>query len=189
MEHQHDAHPMTFERILLKFEKMHAALVSIKNIFHEFATTNGDMSLSNLTGAMKKLHGSMTEDEVKDLFDFVDVDDSHSISLKEFLACLTIGIVLNKFGTEKITDDGHSDEIKEMLNLIVSAYLLFDVKGEGLIRKTQVEKILEEAGKKKTNNSMLSQQRWQQMDWDGNGTIDFAEFIHAFSTWVDVEEE
>lgn len=26
-------------------------------------------------------------------------------------------------------------------------------------------------------------------DWDSNGTIDFAEFVFAFSSWVDIEDE
>jgi len=28
---------------------------------------------------------------------------------------------------------------------------------------------------------------WQ--DWDANGTIDFAEFVVAFSGWVDINDE
>jgi len=26
-------------------------------------------------------------------------------------------------------------------------------------------------------------------DWDANGTIDFAEFVFSFTSWVDVDEE
>lgn len=26
-------------------------------------------------------------------------------------------------------------------------------------------------------------------DWDANGMIDFAEFVHTFSDWVDIEED
>ncbi len=25
-------------------------------------------------------------------------------------------------------------------------------------------------------------------DWDDNGTIDFAEFVFAFTSWVDIDE-
>lgn len=29
----------------------------------------------------------------------------------------------------------------------------------------------------------------QLQDWDANGTIDFAEFVYSFTSWVDVDEE
>lgn len=84
---------------------------------------------------------------------------------------------------------GHNLEIKEMLNLIVSAYLIFDPEGKGYIEKSGIEKMLAEDGKKGGNNAMLSQQRWDEMDWDANGTIDFAEFVYSFTSWVDLTEE
>lgn len=30
---------------------------------------------------------------------------------------------------------------------------------------------------------------FETQDWDANGTIDFAEFVHTFSDWVDIEED
>lgn len=194
-ENKKSEHIMTLERILLKFEKMHEALTHIKKVYHEFAPT-GEMNMTNLKDSLHQLHGIMTDSEVADLFDFVDVDLSRSISLKEFLACLTIGMVLDAFPSLDVTDDSDksksdfkSKEIKEMLGLIVSAYLLFDSTGEGYIRRTSVEKILEETGHKAGSNAMLSQQRWKELDWDANGTIDFAEFINSFSAWVDINED
>ena len=50
-----------------------------------------------------------------------------------------------------------------MLNLVVSAYLIFDPDGKGFIEKTQVEKMMEEHGHKQGSNAMLSQQRWSEM--------------------------
>ena len=224
-----DAHPMTFERILLKFEKMNSALFFVKTVYYEYSTGHS-MNLDQLQAALTRLHGTMKKEEIVALFDFVDVDESHSVSLKEFLACLTIGHVLDAFpdlsrpmteddmklveknstplqsplGTPKSTNAKgtspkgnrvslllikNNKEIKEMLNLITSAYLLFDDKAEGFIRKSSVEKMLEEEGHKVGGNAMLSQQKWKEMDWDANGTIDFAEFINSFSTWVDMGED
>lgn len=28
-----------------------------------------------------------------------------------------------------------------------------------------------------------------KQDWDANGTIDFAEFVFSFTSWVDVDED
>lgn len=67
--------------------------------------------------------------------------------------------------------------------------MIFDKEGEGFIRKTSVEKILEESGHKEGGGHALSDQRWSEMDWDRHGTIDFGEFVFTFSSWVDVDEE
>ena len=57
----------------------------------------------------------------------------------------------------------HKDEIKDMLSLIVSAYLIFDPEGKGYIERNNVEVMLEEHGHKQGDNAMLSQQRWNEM--------------------------
>ena len=60
---------------------------------------------------------------------------------------------------------GHQLEVKEMLNLIVSAYLIFDPQGKGYIERSGIEKTLDEHGNKGNHksNAVLSQQRWAEM--------------------------
>ena len=91
--------------------------------------------------------------------------------MKEFLVALTIGMVLevipafsdihNTPTTQQTKQAGmppapikrsfsvllgHNHEIKEMLNLIVSAYLIFDVEGRGYISRDVIENMIEEVG-------------------------------------------
>jgi hypothetical protein len=54
------------------------------------------------------------------------------------------------------------EEINMVLNLIVSAYLLFDPNGNGYISRESVQGMIEE-GKGKNSNAMLSQDRWGEM--------------------------
>eukprot|EP01042_Synura_sphagnicola_P000805 gene805-892_t len=182
---------------------------------------------------MVLLHGDVTKEEVMELFDFVDIDDSKLIDLKEFLVALCVGYILEvipAFSTKEdsssytfssnrpsqrntdaenfspvLVEDvpseqrkpqrtvsgfmGKGNEVREMLNLIVTAYLLFDPEAQGYIEKTAVEKLLEEDGHKQGKNALLSEQKWKEMDWDANGTIDFAEFVISFSSWMDVTDE
>jgi len=212
--------PMSFEKILLKFDKLRIVIDYVRAIFNEVAT-DGKLDHSGLQSAMKRLEVNMTLDDILDLFDFIDVQETKSISLKEFLVALTIGMVLDvipALAVRKPTDTsisitvpgpedssqllhekpvirrsfsglmGHNSEIKDMLNLIVNAYLIFDPDGKGYIEKSGVHKLIEEQGSK-GKNPILSQQRWDDMDWDGNGTIDFAEFVFSFTTWLDIDEE
>ena len=174
-------------------------LKQIKTVFNTFCGDSVGISLDGLQQAMSLLHGEMTRDEVMELFDFVDIDDSKLIDMKEFLVALTVGYVLevipafssnqwsqvrsaspvnrdkkstqdfSNIGPEQPTKGSMSgyinkhSEIKEMLNLIVTAYLLFDPQAEGFIRKTMVEKLMEEDGHREGSNCILSEQRWKEM--------------------------
>lgn len=195
--------PMSFEKILLRFEKLRVVIAYIKAIFKEQSKDKAGLNFEGLKEALRILHGPMERQEIAELFEFVDLDDSKIIEFKEFLVALTVGHVLNILPQNSTAAEGSSarqvnltqvqgltckaEDIDMILNLIVSAYLLFDPKGLGHIdRKAVTSLICESSGKK---NAMLSQQRWDEMDWDANGSIDFPEFVQAFSSWVDLEGE
>ena len=76
------------------------------------------------------------------------------------------------------------DEIHYLVHWLVAAYLLFDPNTVGYITKDVVEGMMEEKGHHAGALSFLSDQRWQEMDWDKNGSISFAEFCFAFTGWV-----
>jgi len=203
-------HRISFEKILLKFEKLRIVLGYVRTTFNEIAT-NGHLDHNGLQKAMKRLDVHMSMDELMELFDFIDLSATHQISLKEFFVALTVGVVLDAIpilGSKKTTHVsiikpvpappikrsfstllGHQNEVGEMLDLVVSAYLIFDPEGKGYIEKKSVEQMMEEHGHKAGSNAMLSQQRWSEMDWDSNGSIDFAEFVYSFTSWLDIEDE
>ena len=72
-------------------------IMCIKNVFLEISSSEGKSSLdiNGLTRAMKKLHGDMSDEDVRSLFDFIDLDTSHEIEIKEFLVALVIGYILD----------------------------------------------------------------------------------------------
>lgn len=193
-------HTMTFEKILLSFSRLRTVLAFIRALFGEKAAGASGLQFEGLQLALEVLHGPMEKKQVGLLFDFVDIDASQEIEYKEFLVALTTGHVLETISpgdnfddTAKITlENGMQTtnaEIKNVLNLIVSAYLLFDPKGNGVIERNAVGGLIDEGGKHMSSNAMLSKERWDEMDWDSNGTIDFAEFVFAFSSWVDIDDE
>ena len=162
---------------------------------------------TGLKKAITSLKGSPpSEEEVKEIFNFADLHEDVRINLKEFVVALTLGVVLDSinFGKEKVqlapsprrlsmsSFFGHPKEVYDMLRLIVSAYLLFDINGDSCIYKENVTKLLEEGGPsgsgQNSNYGMLSQERWKELDWDMNGTIDLAEFVNAFTLWVDMDD-
>ena len=187
--------PITFEKILLKFDKLRIVTGYIRDMFNEVAV-NGHLDHDGLENTMKKLGVDMQLEEMLDLFDFINVQEQKAISIKEFLVALTVGMVLDAIpslvtqpslivGENDVNNGGgsggggnggersmsgfrgHKHEVKEMLNLIVSAYLLFDPQGKGYIERSGIEKTLDEHGDKmgghRHSNPVLSQQRWAEM--------------------------
>ena len=37
--------------------------------------------------------------------------------------------------------------------------------------------------------SLISEERWNEMDWNRNGEIDFSDFVIGFSKWVVCDDE
>jgi hypothetical protein len=141
---------------------------------------------------------TLRRQEIAELFDFVDLDDSKMIEFKEFLVALTVGEgpllcsfhsfpplshhlplllapghVLNILPQQGSTRQAilpevegiacRAEDIDMVLNLIVSAYLLFDPKGVGEINKNSVTNMISEAKGTGKKNAMLSEQRWNDM--------------------------
>lgn len=135
-------------------------------------------------------HSFNNREEVIELFQFVDIDSSKIIELKEFLVALTCGYVLESIPTfrsinqnaetgseltksastnavapdpsaqEEVTEEA---ELKKMLNLIAIAYLLFDPECDGVINKKSLERWVEEGGVKVHKNKELSEHLWKLM--------------------------
>lgn len=162
--------PLTLEKILLKFDKLRGVVGHVRTIFEQ-VSINGKLNNAGLEAVMKRLNVKMSIEDILDLFDFVNIQEHDDITMKEFLVALTIGMVLevipafsdihNTPTTQQTKQAGmppapikrsfsvllgHNHEIKEMLNLIVSAYLIFDVEGRGYISRDVIENMIEEVG-------------------------------------------
>lgn len=207
-EQAKEEHPMTLERILLKFDRMSDVLGYVKDTFLQFSQNGHSVNLEGLTQALTSIKGSaVKEEDLAEIYSFADLTENKEINLKEFVVSLVVCLVLGtiSFGQEakvklapsprrqSLSVSSTNTDIFRMLTLILSAYLLFDVNGDGCIYHENVEKLLEESGHKVGeggggNNTMMSSERWKELDWDANGTIDLAEFVNAFTMWVDIDE-
>jgi Ca2+-binding EF-hand superfamily protein len=175
---------LSFEKIILKFEKLKNSFKYLKKTFHDFADpATKSLDMPGLEIVLKHLNCEIDSENLVELFEYSDVDHSNKINLKEFLVALIVEYILGKLNisnvpfsesffslletdissnsSSKVID--HRGELQEMLDLIICAYLLFDTDGEGLIRKSSVEKIMEESGHKTGAKAMLGEQRWKEM--------------------------
>lgn len=82
----------------------------------------------------------------------------------------------------------NNDDLRASFDLMVHAYLLFDTDAKGYIAKSDVSNMMKEEGVRE-GQFFLQEERWEEMDWNNDGTIEFSEFIYTFSRWVDIDED
>jgi calcium-binding protein CML len=85
---------------------------------------------------------------------------------------------------------GRSNDIRYLVHWVVAAYLLFDTDCTGSISKDNVKQMQTQREIGDGSDVFLNEDRWQELDWDHNGVVDFEEFVFAFSEWIrDFDDE
>ena len=106
-----------------------------------------------------------------------------------------IGKPMPKLGTAPESDDsgdsspedaflGQSNDIHYLVHWVVAAYLLFDTDCTGFISRRNVKEMQIRGGVGDGSDVFLNEDRWNELDWDRNGVVDFEEFVFAFSEWI-----
>ncbi|CAM9932232.1 unnamed protein product, partial [Ectocarpus sp. 13 AM-2016] len=201
---------MSFTRVLLKLGTVRTFMNDIRRVFHERDTDqSGRIDMCEMSTAMKDLKVNLSEDEIKALFKMADFYEDKQLTMKQFLVVLAMGYVLDAIpdlmekpanaeaeaaaraaGRRMSNFYNKEQTVRNALELFTYAYLLFDKECKGVISREQVMIVVAENGQKDEGSmSILSQERWDEMDWDSNGDISFGEFVYAFTKWVDVDGE
>ncbi|CAM9343452.1 unnamed protein product, partial [Hapterophycus canaliculatus] len=200
---------MSFTRVLLKLGTVRTFMSDVRRVFKVRDTdSSGRIDISEMTAAMKDLQVNLSEDEVKALFQMADFYEDNELTMKQFLVVLAMGYVLDAIpdlmettvaadqqerapaGRRMSNFYDKEQAVRDALGLFTYAYLLFDKDCKGVISRDQVMIVVAENGQKDAGSmSILSQERWDEMDWDSNGDISFGEFVYAFTKWVDVDGE
>lgn len=218
---------LTFSKVVLQFEKLRGVMTHVRQVFNAASHGKAYLEPDDFAKVMDILHGNVTEQQVIELFELGDMNSNKQLTFKQFLVCLAIGYMLdmipalsNTYQTSspkmlpnqhrrlrRSQSDlrksvsqffGHSDAVKEMMHLVVSAYLIFDKTGKGFIYYNEVQEVLSEDVKESVRptaetggigaSTMLSNDRWKELDWDQNGSIDFEEFVATFCSWVQLQD-
>ncbi len=206
----------SFNHVLLRSARIRKALDHVKSVFKLHDVDSSDsIEYAELTEALKALGSEVSPGDAEKVFHQADMYDNNKLSLKEFIVCLLLGYVLgylklgdgsnneaskeegggnNEASKEEGGDDdgfqGHAKELRWAFNNIIGAYLLFDVDASGDLSRDEVMAQLQA----KTGvfadaaaQSLMTAERWAELDWDQDGQISFREFIWAFQSWISVD--
>lgn len=200
----------SFNQVIMRFARIRTAIKHIEGVFKRFdADESGFIDYEELTQALQVLGSNVSRTEVATVFHESDIYDNGKLSLKEFVLCLVLGYVLGDLKlnetaeAQKTTDEvrksasqyfGHAQELESAFNIVVGTYLLFDEDASGDLDREEVLRQMaagEGVFASASAASFLSDARWKELDWDGDGQITFREFIWAFQTWIadEVDED
>ena len=196
----------SFDQVILKFPKINACFKKVKDLFDKCDDDgNGTLEYDEIRPFLAKLGTqNMTEDEIKTVFSNADFYHNNHLTHKEFMVCLALGYVLEdiKVGdseagagdmTPRTTEMASiGPELKSAFDWVLGAYLIFDSEGTGVLNKDEVLRQMvakEGAFASRGASSVLSKERWEELDFDHDGSITFKEFFWAFQGWVASEDE
>ena len=179
---------------------------------------NGTIDYAELSEALVRLGATDISPELsKEIFQSSDMYSNSELTFKEFIVCLALGYLLEVIpvsedeDTESLTAITVADRtaLQEAFAVAADCFLLFDEDASGTITIDEMETTLASMGMSSptkrtqkrsgsnTNSSttspaseftLLSQERFKELDWDEDGSITFKEFLFAFVGWTDAEQ-
>ncbi|GMJ16020.1 hypothetical protein like AT4G26470 [Hibiscus trionum] len=178
----------SFNSIILKFPKIDDSLRNCKAIFEQFdEDSNGAIDNEELKKCVHKLGVCFTEEEIDDLFKACDINEDMGIKFNEFVVFLCLVYLLK--------DDAMEFEAKSRMGVpnleatfetLVDAFVLLDKNKDGYVSKNEMVQAINESGEH--SSGPIATKRFEEMDWDKNGSVSFKEFLFAFTTWVGIED-
>jgi len=135
-----------------------------KDQFDKYDTDrDGSVNTKEVGQILKSLGKNPTEGELVELVNYVDQDGTGMLDFPEFLAMM-----------RKTTDDANSEEEMQ------EAFRVFDRDGNGFVTEKELRLIMMNLGEKLTDDEI--DEMIQCADVDGDGQINYEEFINLMST-------
>lgn len=184
----------SFNSIILKFPKIDESLRKCKDIFKEFdEDASGAIDPQELKHCFQKLEINCTEEEINDLFEACDINDHMGMKFNEFIVLLCLVYLLKEDPSAL-----HAKTRMGMPNLeatfetLVDAFVFLDKNKDGYVSKSEMIQAINETTSGERSSGRIAMKRFEEMDWDKNGMVNFKEFLFAFTRWVgidDIEDE
>ncbi|XP_047334921.1 probable calcium-binding protein CML21 [Impatiens glandulifera] len=177
----------SFNSIILKFPKIDTSFRKCKDIFKQFdEDRNGTVDQEELKHCFHKLEVNFTEEEINDLFQACDINEDMGIKFNEFIVLLCL-VYLLKDKSSAIQAEPLMPNLDSTFETLVDAFVFLDKNKDGYVSKTEMIQAIDETGER--SSGRIAMKRFEEMDWDKNGMVNFKEFLFAFTGWVGIDDE
>eukprot|EP00249_Psilotum_nudum_P013749 c24487_g1_i2 orf=496-1161(-) len=179
----------SFNSIIMKFPKIDETFENVRGMFEKFDKDgSGTIDLEELKECFRQLKVSFTDDEVKEFHEESDMDSSKGIDFKEFIVVLALLYLLGDSVDASSGSRIGLPELESTFDTIVDAFIFFDKDGDGYVSKKEIVLAINDASPgRRGAGDRIGVKRFEEMDWDKNGSITFKEFLFAFTNWVGLQ--
>jgi Ca2+-binding EF-hand superfamily protein len=183
------------------------------------------LRFEGLKAALNELGAKMEECDMREIFFESDMVRDDTLTHSEFVVSLAIAFLLGLISNFECilrtlpppvettavggASEGRSSaasaradasaKISKTLELIVTAYLLFDEDASGTIQIGEVRKVMQKHNESSSRRTLerkssgmttkaIRAARIEEMDLNSDGTITFQEFVLTFQKWVGIDE-
>lgn len=178
----------SFNSIILKFPKIDDSLRNCKAIFEKFdEDLNGTIDHEELKKCFHKLEINFTEEEINDLFEACDINKDMGMKFNEFIVLLCLVYLLRDDPTAlRAKSRMGMPKLEATFETLVDAFVFLDKNKDGYVSRSEMTQAVTESGEGSTGR--IAMKRFEEMDWDKNGMVNFKEFLFAFTHWCGVGE-
>ncbi|XP_022857611.1 probable calcium-binding protein CML21 [Olea europaea var. sylvestris] len=180
----------SFNSIILKFPKIDESFRKCKATFEKFDEDgSGAIDPQELKHCFCELEINFTDEEINDLFEACDINEDKGMNFNEFIVLLCLVYLLKDDPTAS-----HAKSRIGMPNLeatfetLVDAFVFLDKNKDGYVSKNEMVVAINETTSGERSSGRIALKRFEEMDWDKNGMVNFKEFLFAFTRWVGIED-
>ncbi|KAM0896340.1 hypothetical protein ACQ4PT_023264 [Festuca glaucescens] len=179
----------SFNSVIMKFPKIDESLRNCRIIFQQFdEDSNGEIDQLELKHCFQKLDISFTDEEIKDLFEACDIYEHMGMKFNEFIVFLCLVYLLNDPAVSEARKRMGLGNLEPTFETLVDAFVFLDKNKDGYVSKSEVIEAINETSAGERSSGRIGVKRFEEMDWDKNGTVTFKEFLFAFTRWVGLDE-
>ncbi|KAE8731488.1 putative calcium-binding protein CML21 [Hibiscus syriacus] len=90
-----------------------------------------------------------------------------------------------------LMDMNLNDELEcriwRLFKTFVNAFVFLDKNKDGFVSKNEMAQAINESRDRSSGKIVMK--RFEEVDWDQNGSVSFKEFLFAFTNWVGIDDE
>ncbi|KAK4386863.1 putative calcium-binding protein CML21 [Sesamum angolense] len=181
----------SFNSIILKFPKIDESFRKCKTTFEEFVNEDGNGSIEpqELKRCFRKLETKFTDEEIDDLFEACDINEDMRIKFNEFIVLLCLVYLLKEYPTaEQDKSQRGMPNLEATFETLVDTFVFLDKNRDGYVSRNEMVHAINETTAGERSSGRIAMKRFEEMDWDKNGMVNFKEFLFAFTHWVGIED-
>jgi len=180
----------SFNSVIMKFPKIDESLRNCRTIFQQFdEDSNGEIDQQELKHCFQKLGIESTDDEIKDLFQACDIYEHMGMKFNEFIVFLCLVYLLNDPAVSEARKRMGIGCLEPTFETLVESFVFLDKNKDGYVSKNEMIQAINETTAGERSSGRIGVKRFEEMDWDKNGTVTFKEFLFAFTRWVGIDNE